>query len=148
MLREDQKDVQALIGTELAIDSCIKRRRRLAINFLWNSSSRKSCLWKFFSALNSATYFGWIQAWMYPNCQNHCFIVAHKWGFLCMGASKTPDSFNFLRRSGKILLTLSGILHVHENSSQSLLFEYETLWPPCCSKHSCSHDAKGCHNTL
>jgi hypothetical protein len=57
MLREDKKDVQALLRIQLATDSCIKRRRRLLINFLSNSSSRKSCLWKI-SALKPASYFG------------------------------------------------------------------------------------------
>ena len=89
------------------------------------------------------SYLLWLNSCiMYHNCQNHCFIVAHKQGFLCTGVSKTPDGFNFLRQSGKILLTLSGAFHAHENFSQSLLFEYDTLWPQCCSKHSCSHDAK------
>jgi hypothetical protein len=41
MQREVCKYTEGLTGIQLAADSCIKRRRRLVLNFLLTSSSRK-----------------------------------------------------------------------------------------------------------
>jgi len=58
MLREDQKNAQALIGIRLAIDSYIKRRRRLSDQLSLEQFFKKVMSLEVFSASKSATYFG------------------------------------------------------------------------------------------
>jgi hypothetical protein len=62
---------------------------------------------------------------MYEICVIQLWLI-----FITQGVSKTPDSvlnkINFEDKR-KNFLTLSGTFHDHENLSQSLLFEYNTL---------------------
>ena len=99
------------------------------INFLWNSSSRKSCLWKSSQHQNQLpTLVEFIHECTIIVGTTVLLLPINR-DFYVQGASKTPDGFNFLRQSGKILLTYQ----MHSMSMRIHLSHY------CLNTTLCDH---------